>query len=345
MSDEIEMTAEMKPRSCLVIGAGLAGLVAARELKRHNFKVTVLDKGRAVGGRLATRRIDEAVFDHGAQFFTVRDDDFKKLADEWLSLDVAREWSRGWADANGVYQADGHPRYRGTRGMTGIAKFMAIDLDVRTNTQVSRITTNEDGWHVETTTGESFASHMLVLTPPAPQSIKLLQAGDVELPEEARAALEKIAYNPCLCVMATLDEGCRVPEPGAIQIKDGEPIYWIADNTRKGIASSFDGACAAVTIHAGAEWSRANYDAPDDYVGDELLREAGKILGTPLRARMSNVKRWRYSQPAILHHEPCLFVEGERPLVFAGDAFGGAKVEGAALSGLAASRKLIEACR
>ena len=62
--------------SCLIIGGGISGLIAATELKRNNFEVTILDKGRGIGGRLATRRIKhsvdiEGIFDYGAQHFTV----------------------------------------------------------------------------------------------------------------------------------------------------------------------------------------------------------------------------------------------------------------------------------
>lgn len=58
----------------VIVGAGLSGLVAARSLAASGHDVSVLDKGRGVGGRLATRRIGDAVLDHGAQFFTVRTD-------------------------------------------------------------------------------------------------------------------------------------------------------------------------------------------------------------------------------------------------------------------------------
>ena len=66
----------------VVVGAGLAGLVAARALA-DDHEVVVFDKGRSVGGRLATRRIGAARLDHGAQFFTVRGDDFRRQVDDW----------------------------------------------------------------------------------------------------------------------------------------------------------------------------------------------------------------------------------------------------------------------
>ena len=61
----------------VVVGTGIAGLMAAQSLTKNGHDVVVVDKGRSPGGRLATRRIDDATLDHGAQFFTVRDSLFE----------------------------------------------------------------------------------------------------------------------------------------------------------------------------------------------------------------------------------------------------------------------------
>ncbi|MBA3611032.1 MAG: NAD(P)-binding protein, partial [Rubrobacter sp.] len=108
----------MTQNSCIIVGAGISGLLAATELQAAGWTVTVLDKGRGVGGRMATRRIDGASFDHGAQFFTVRTERFQNLVDGWLAAGAAAEWSRGFPNAAGEGGNDGHPRYRGSNGMT-----------------------------------------------------------------------------------------------------------------------------------------------------------------------------------------------------------------------------------
>ena len=72
----------------VVIGAGLSGLMAAQSLQAQGHKVLVVDKGRSPGGRLATRRIGTATLDHGAQFFTVRSEEFAKHVDAWLQQGV-----------------------------------------------------------------------------------------------------------------------------------------------------------------------------------------------------------------------------------------------------------------
>ena len=88
-----------------VVGAGLSGLVAATTLAAGGHDVVVLDKGRSPGGRLATRRIAGATLDHGAQFFTVRDDRFAALVQAWSDAGVVVEWCRGFGP-----EPDGHPR-------------------------------------------------------------------------------------------------------------------------------------------------------------------------------------------------------------------------------------------
>ena len=75
-----------RTKSCIVIGGGITGLITATILQETGIKVTVLDKGRGIGGRLATRRIChesiEGVFDYGTQYFCVKDAKFQPWIDD-----------------------------------------------------------------------------------------------------------------------------------------------------------------------------------------------------------------------------------------------------------------------
>ena len=323
--------------SCVIVGAGISGLLAARELSDAGWRVTVLDKGRGVGGRMATRRMGGAGFDHGAQFFTVRGERFEGLVDGWLAAGAAAEWSRGFADAEGNANPDGHPRYRGSEGMASIPKHLAEPLDVRTGERVVRVDRDGDGWTVVCESGLSVSGRALLLTAPVPQSLALAESGNYGLPEDAREQLEEISYDPCLAVMALLDGASPVPEPGGVQIK-GEPLDWIGDNATKGISER-----PALTIHGGPQWSRARYDDGEAEVTNALLRLAGETLDVDLASATveTSLARWRYSWVSNAHEEPCLVASEDPPLVFCGDGFGQPKVEGAALSGLAAADGLL----
>ncbi len=328
----------MTQNSCIIVGAGISGLLAATELQAAGWTVTVLDKGRGVGGRMATRRIDGASFDHGAQFFTVRTERFQNLVDGWLAAGAAAEWSRGFPNAAGEGGNDGHPRYRGSEGMTSIPKFLAANLDVRTGEKVLELQQVDEGWRAVCGSGLSISAEASVITAPAPQALALAQSGGYELDRDVRETLKRIVYDPCLAVMALLSESGGMPAPGGVQIKD-EPLDWIGDNRQKGISEQ-----PALTVHGGPNWSREHYEDPEDEVTAKLISLASNQLGTDLSAlvRETSLHRWRYSWVTESHPEPYLASPDGPPLVFCGDGFGQPKVEGAALSGLAAADYLLE---
>jgi predicted NAD/FAD-dependent oxidoreductase len=132
--------------------------------------------------------------------------------------------------------------------------------------------------------------------------------------------------------MAVLDGPSGLNEAGAVDPASG-PIDWMADNQLKGIS-----AVPAVTIHATAEFSASNFDATDDEIADALFAAAS--LASNVVPGSVQIQRWRYARPSVEHPQRFLVLGGVPPLVCAGDAFGGAKVEGAALSGAAAAQEI-----
>lgn len=322
----------MTKKHGIVVGAGIAGLLAATQLQNAGWRTTVLDKSRGVGGRMATRRFDGAIFDHGAQFFTVRDAEFARWVDAWQAAGVVELWTDAFAKPGKQLERGGHRRYRGVPGMTGIAKHLAASLEVHLSEKVQSITNSDDQWRVVTEAGKQIAGDALILTPPVPQSLALLQA--LNIPTAVHEALQNIRYDPCLAVMAIVEEPSAIPAPGALQI-GGEPIHWIADNTQKGVSPDV----RALTIHAGPVFSRDHFDDDPDRVAQMLFSAAAEWL--PKGVISYQVHRWRYSIPKHPYPARMLLVKNPLPLLFAGDAFGGPRVEGAALSGLAAAQALL----
>lgn len=307
-----------------IVGAGLSGLMAANELQRHGHTVTVFDKGRGVGGRLATRRIDDATLDHGAQFFTVRSDEFASHVNEWVATGVAHEWCRGFQSN------DGHPRYVGSTGMSGIAKHLARSLDVRLNHLVFSLEVNDSNYVVVTDDGIRHSCDAVILTAPIPQSFSLLFGAGIELPDQMRT----IEYDRTLGLLVVLDSNNHnVPAPGGLQNPD-DVFSFIGDNSAKGISASH-----ALTFHANPDWSLAHFDDAVSQIGAQLLEATTPWLGSA-RVIASQPKKWRFATPQKSWPEPSWQVPHHR-IVMAGDAFAGPKMEGAALSGLAAAQNLV----
>lgn len=310
----------------LIIGAGMAGLMAANLLQAQGKKVTVVDKGHVLGGRMATRRVDGHPFDHGAQYFTVRDERFREWVEQWEAAGVVKKWTQGFGT-----QTEHHEwRYIGMEGMIGIAKHLAQGIDVHLKERVTRIDLNQDEWQVVTDMKHTYTAPTLLLTAPVPQSLALLS--NFTLPDDSRAALEKIDYQPCFATMVLLEKPSQIPAPGALWLP-GEPLLWAADNYQKGISRGY-----GVTLHAGPEFTKTHFDAGKDRIARLMIEAAGDLLGS--KVLHYDVQRWRYSRPLTIFPEPCLMLTDPAPLIFAGDAFAGPRIEGAALSGMAAAEQL-----
>lgn len=314
-----------------VLGAGISGLMAARQLVAGGRRVAVLEKGRVPGGRMATRRVGDAMFDYGAQYFTARDPVFQALVGPWLNNGAARAWSDGFATSTGVMKHDGEARYIGAEGMSMIPRRVAEGLPVHYGVTADAISHVDGRWVVRSRERAPISAAVLVLTAPVPQSLSLLAAGGVVLDAAAAVELTRIQYSPCLAALVRLLGPSQVPEPGGLWL-DGEPIHWMGDNTQKGISEPRLG--ASVTLHASPDYSRDRWDADPDETGAELAASVQSWLG----AEVTSVRlhRWRYSRPTVSHPARHLVARSPGPVIFAGDAFGVARVEGAALSGLSA---------
>lgn len=211
------MSSRRHVEPCIVVGAGIAGLMAARRLTDSGVRTVVLERAGVVGGRMATRRIGQGVFDSGAQFFTVRDPAFARLVEAWQVGGIVHEWSRGFATAGGEYEPDGHPRYRGKQGMISIIDHLSAGLDVRTGEAVGAVEPWNAKWRVLLDDGIALTAASIILTPPVPQSRALLDAGGHELPADVRRILEGLTeYSPCITVPALLKGAGNVPKPGGM---------------------------------------------------------------------------------------------------------------------------------
>lgn len=320
----------------LIVGAGICGLSAAAGFAAAGRRVLVVDKGRSVGGRLATRRIGPGRADHGAQFITTRDAAFGALVAAWQTDGLIFPWSSGWSDGSLLATpGDSHPRYAVAGGMNQLARRLAGDLqkagvELVTGTRVAALRQDGDGWLATAGEDREFHAGIAVLTAPVPQSLALIDAGGVRLAPSQRTALEAIRYAPCLCGLFWVDGTVHLPEPGALQRQVGI-VRWMADNRRKGISPE----ATILTLHASPDWSKAHYDERDEAVLEALGAEMRPWLGTGAALESAEVKRWRYALPTALHSARYLQAEGLPPLFFGGDAFGGPRVEGAALSGMA----------
>lgn len=317
-------------KSCIVVGAGISGLLAANILQKQGVTVTVVDKSRGVGGRLATRRMGGARLDHGAQYFTVRDRIFGGWVESWENAGYLKEWFRRFQDES---SETGHSRYCGRKGMTDVPKALAKELDVRTESRVTKIQFKDSHWYVSLESGDKLDAQFLLLTAPAPQSLELVKDSNIVLRRSKLDALEAIQYEKTISVMAVLKGPSGLPGKGCYKIKE-PPLTWIADNQMKGISE-----VPAITANSTHEFAGEYWDAENEAILDPLV----EAIRPHLQSEIEEVTfhKWRYALPRSPFEQP-FFFSRRHALMLAGDAFGGPRVEGAALSGIEAAAHLID---
>jgi renalase len=296
----VECEEEDRMAQVLIIGAGMTGLAAAARLTAAGHQVQLLDKGRRHGGRLATRSVDDAVFDTGALAFPrPHDPDLATEVDTWLQ--------RGHVVAH-----DG--ALRGSPTMRALPTALSAPFDVRLAVQVDTVRRVDDGWGVSSADGRDWTADVLLVTAPAPQALTLVR--DAGVSDTTLAALARIAYAPCLAVLAVpraggSDRSAAVPPVGAA---DG--VATVRDNHALGVSP-----VPSLTIHADATFSSEHFERPRDESGALLARRAEALLGVPLD--VVHVHGWRYARPSVGHPEPVLVDDSAgAPLLIAGDAFG-----------------------
>lgn len=303
----------------------MAGMAAARTLRDADWNVTVVDKGRAAGGRMTSRRILSSNFDHGAQFFTARDDRFLARVKVWEAEGVVRAWHTSEA---------GDVRYCGVHGMSGVSRHLARDLDVRTSTRIVHIEPGDGGWLAQDEAGNRFEAGALMLSAPAEQSLALCEPFRPMLGRRLVQSLQGIHFDPCYALMLVLEEPLQLEPPGLEKLEDTDLIT-IADNVQKGISEG----PGALTIHASSRFTIAHWDDEPQAVATLLMASAARWLKCPVQKW--ELHRWRYSHPVRPAESRFLSVRCPAPLYFAGDGFGGPRVEGAFLSGLEAAEHLL----
>lgn len=297
-----------------IIGAGLTGLSAARELRRAGLSPVLYDKGRGVGGRLSTRRAEGGLqFDHGAQYLGAKTDGFGAFLQEAERAGAAGRWSMG----------EGADKIVGIPGMNAIAKYLALGADIRQGVEVSAITADANGWRVA---GEHY--DRVICTVPAPQAMQLIGAA-----HPLAEALGAVVMEPNLTLMLALPATTR---PFQTRRDPGDDVAWLALDTAKTARPGPE----CWVAQAGLDWSKAHLERSKEAIATALLPMVCARLGAdPDQALYVAAHRWRYAQASVPLGQPYLSASGT--LFVGGDWALCDRAEGAWQSGMAMAEAVL----
>lgn len=301
----------------VVVGAGLSGVACARVLQAAGVGVRLLDRGHVPGGRMASRTLWERRVDLGASYFTVSDDGFAAVVDDWARRGLAREWTDTF-HVLGDEERDstsGPMRWGATHGLRSLVEDLATGLAVERR-------------HVESIdeVGADEAD-VVVLAMPDPQARRLV--GD----HPVAASLGR-EWEPVIAVAARW--ATRGWDLDGAFVNGDPDLGWIADDGRR----RGDGAPVLVA-HTTPELAARHLEDPAG-AAPAAVQALRRLLdlGEPEDV---HVHRWTFARPVGERTDPFVLVEGDRLVGVCGDGWGTTpKVETAWLSGVRLGRALAE---
>lgn len=307
-------------KNTLIVGSGISGLYLAKKLqdKNQSESILIVEKSKGVGGRLATRRSENTTFDHGAQFYHLQPS-IQDLHKYCFEAHTVQE----------LLHPDPRPKFCGTKGMTGIAKHLATNLDLQLNTKIVKIEKAQDSWIAHSEAGEQFSTQKVILSCPLPQSIELLQNSAISFDKK----LLEIAYAKALVLLLeNIHTPPELDNKSAYLELNQWGVFSICDQYKKGISQQ-----PAWTITMNPEFSEKHFEQEEA----EIVRAALvniKAAFPSLEYQKCSLKKWRYSHPLSTFSTP--FISPATGIFLIGDAFGGPSINGAIRSAEALLQEL-----
>jgi len=302
-----------------IIGAGICGLRCAEVLHNAGVTVQLFDKGRGVGGRLATRRHKHWRFDHGTAS---------------LHGDGAGRSARISDYPTWVCSDNSIKNYLPENGVNQLAKDVAGHLNVQLNCQIQSIERRAEGWHLldhDASTCGPFET--LIITAPCPQTLALIETLDPPL----RRQLTGVRMTPAWVMMLVSAE----PIIAAPELRPPHSLIRriSAEHSKPGRA--LDPVEHSYVVETAGDWSRRHEDDSTAAVETSILSALMSINNTAVNPMHCAVHRWRYAHTEQPLGQPYLF-DPQMKLAVAGDWCLGEGASGAYRSGEALANALLD---
>ncbi|MBE9120810.1 FAD-dependent oxidoreductase [Tychonema sp. LEGE 07199] len=333
----------------VAIGAGMAGLICARQLCLAGYSVAVVEKSRGPGGRVATRRVQGTRADHGARYLEPQGEAVQALIDVLVDRQILKLWTDSATEfRQGEMFSIPSDCYVAPAGMNAVGKYIAEGLHIwygrrvkaiaRTHRQMWRLSLEVTDDNLETPQ-ELFAKAVVVAIP-APQALMFLDS-EIGLSPDFIDKLRSVEYDPCIAVMAgypaarNLELSDLNPQWKSVSFPDNSDLAWVGLDSSKRINPQQP----VFVVHSSANFAERYLEASDlNTVGGELLDRTSEYLMPWLnQPEWLQVHRWRYAFCRNPLPVSCLPAAGTLPLVCAGDLCGEGQIDAALRSGFAAA--------
>lgn len=332
-----------------IIGAGMAGVSCARTLVQAGHQVTLFEKSAGIGGRMATRSSPFGTFDHGTQYFTVRDPRFAKaletvpgLCKAWSATSVQVLDELGRITAPALPAQDKHwvpaPSMKSlpSRWALPLMEQQNVELETRV-TRLERDVLDAKKWQLHTE-GPGDAQHVfsgfdaVLLAMPSVQSRDLLKTS--KQAAKFASQIEKVLVTPCWTLMLAFPQAMQPglstlgPQWNAAR-STHHRITWLARESSKPGRSGVE----RWTVQASPAWSQEHLEDDADRVQAKLLKAFAEVTGIRAEPTYVDIQRWCFAKTTQPLGQSYLW-DAKSGIGVCGDWCLGHRVEDAFVSGL-----------
>ena len=321
-----------------IIGSGISALTVARNLNNAG-DVTIFDKSKGIGGRIATRRADRFTFDHGAQYFLIKNNDFESFVSPYIESGVVKRWDAYFKEFEGDKVIserqwnENFAHYVGTPNMNAFCKSLAENFRIIKSTRINSVIKSDEGLKlIGEEKKELGVFDWVISTVPSKQAIDILPE-DLNFFNE----ISSIKMSPCFTLMLGFEKNLNLGFDAAMI--HNELISWVSVNSSKPDRRPND---YSLVIQSTNRWADKNLSLDRDFVIKKMISEASNIINRNLNEAVhKEVHGWHFANAP--KRDLGVFVDYEMKVAACGDWCMHGRVESAYLSGKETATKVKDA--
>ena len=324
-------------KNVAVIGAGITGATLANLLKKK-VTITVFEKSRGVGGRMATRRADPFQFNHGAQYFKVKNKEFKNFLQPLMLNKIIKP-----LEANQIEilnkkiikstKISNKKYFTAESKMNSVVKyFINNNFSIKLLCKIEKTVKENDKWFVIDSDQVSYGPYdWLFITIPPYQATEILYDNFKFLD-----ILKNIKMRSCYSLMLGFDKIKEFNFDTALFLD--EDVAWLF--IRKKIFKNKK--YYNLLINSSYNFAEKNINSSKDELSDYLIKQVSDIL----KYDLNNFKHkalhfWKYAMSEKNNNLGSL-IDEDLKVVVCGDWCMNGRIEGGFLSAKDAANKVLK---
>ena len=320
-----------------VIGAGITGITLANLLQKK-VNITVFEKSRGVGGRMATRRAEPYQFNHGTQYFKIENKEFKDFLQPLilnkiikpLEVNQIEILNKEVIKRTKIYNKQ---YFTAESKMNSVVKYLINNnFSIKLLCKIEKIIKENDKWFVIDSDQVSFGPYdWLIITIPSNQA-KVILYNNFKFLD----IIKKIKMRSCYSLMLGFNKFEEFDFDTALFLD--EDVQWLS--IRKIILENKE--YYNLLINSSYNFAEQNINGSKDKISDHLIKQVSDIL----KCKLNNYEHkalhfWKYAMSEKNNNLGSLLDEDFK-IIVCGDWCMNGKVEGGFLSAKDAVNKLLK---